>query len=1211
MTSSDKDYRFMAANDLMAELQKDSIKLDDESERKVVKMILKLLEDKNGEVQNLAVKCLGPLVNKVKDYHITTIVDVLCNYMLSEKEQLRDMGSLALKTVIMELPTGSSQQISSVCKNIVDKLSKAITELSVGVQLEALDITCELLSRFGGLMLPHHSQVLECVLPQLASPRMAVRKRSTVALSLVCASCTHTTLPALLDPLLAKLQSAQDFTQWDANASDVRTVIQCLAACARAAGHRWGAALVAFAPLLLVYVCAEDCEAREHCLQAWEALLLRCPVEVAPHVPQIVEVCLKLVTYDPNYNYSDDASDGEMSGDDECSDSDFSDDDDVSWKVRRAAAKCLEAVVSTRTEMLPQLYTTVSPQLIARFKEREQAVKVDVFSAYVALLKASRPMRGEGVADLLRGQVPSLVRAVERQLKEKSPKTRAACFDLLTELLQTLPGALTGLHASVLPAILACLCDKQSTGNMKIITLNFLKAMLSTHDAQVFQPHLGEIIPPLVHCATVEPFYKITAESLDVLSILVKIIRPLEQAVTAEASPHTLPVYECCLARLKAIELDQEVKEKAISCMALIVSHLGKDLGAQLPSCLPIFLERLHNEITRLTTVRALSTIAASPLDIDLRPILPQAIPLLAGFLRKNQRCLRLCSLQLLEQLVKKGAAAQSPQLMGELVAALPPLLSEADMHVAHSALALLAVILRAQPRCVAQLPPQLLQRALDLLRSPLLQGPPLAALQQLFEVLVRSGSPGLGYQELLQRLLQTLQGGQGPVTAKQAHPSVAAVVATLTLCAGDRQQAVTVVRRFLSDLSNPGTPPPLQAFSLLAVGEIGKRLDLSALPELLPAICQALAAADEDVKSAAAVALGHVCCGNLDAFLPYVLKEIAASGKRQYLLLHCVKEIINVQSASPAGIQVLENYVRLIWDRLFPHAQCEEEGTRNVVAECLGKITLFKPIEFLPLLQQNLQHPNAQMRNTIVTAIKFTMSDQPSAMDAHLAPVMADFLSHIADPDLHVRRVSLLTLNCVAHNKPKLVRDLLQQILPEFYDQTRIRKELIREVEMGPFKHPVDDGLDIRKAAFECMYTLLDTCLDKLDIWEFLDKIEMGLKDHYDIKMLTYLMLTRLVALCPAAVLQRLEPLVDALRTTVAAKVKAHSVKQEYEKQDELKRAALRCLVALSQLPDADRNIQIIEFINYIKANEDLQLLYESVNKDSNAKADNDMDLS
>ena len=59
-----------------------------------------------------------------------------------------------------------------------------------------------------------------------------------------------------------------------------------------------------------------------------------------------------------------------------------------------------------------------------------------------------------------------------------------------------------------------------------------------------------------------------------------------------------------------------------------------------------------------------------------------------------------------------------------------------------------------------------------------------------------------------------------------------------------------------------------------------------------------------------------------------------------------------------------------------------------------------------------------------------------------------------------------------------------------------------VRQVEMGPFKHTVDDGLDVRKAAFECMYTLLDSCLDRLDLLIFLDHVEEGLKDHYDIRV-------------------------------------------------------------------------------------------------------------
>ncbi len=48
----------------------------------------------------------------------------------------------------------------------------------------------------------------------------------------------------------------------------------------------------------------------------------------------------------------------------------------MSWKVRRAAAKCLGAVVSTRPDLLEQLYKKVVPVIITRFKEREENVKV-------------------------------------------------------------------------------------------------------------------------------------------------------------------------------------------------------------------------------------------------------------------------------------------------------------------------------------------------------------------------------------------------------------------------------------------------------------------------------------------------------------------------------------------------------------------------------------------------------------------------------------------------------------------------------------------------------------------------------------------------------------------------------------------------------------------------------------------------------------------
>uniref|UniRef100_A0A8C8EJ83 TATA-binding protein interacting (TIP20) domain-containing protein n=1 Tax=Oncorhynchus tshawytscha TaxID=74940 RepID=A0A8C8EJ83_ONCTS len=1215
---------FMATNDLMMELQKDSIKLDEDSEKKVVTMLLKLLEDKNGEVQNLAVKCLGPLVSKVKEYQVEIMVDTLCSNMMSDKEQLRDISSMGLKTVIAELPPCSAGQslTANVCKKITSQLIGAMgKQEDVSVQLEALDILSDMLGRLSGTLISFHASILTSLLPQLTSPRMAVRKRAIMALGHLVPSCSTTLFTQLTEHLLAELGRGQQ-------TSTTRTYIQCLATVSRQGGHRVGEHLEKIIPMVMTFCNVEDDELREYCFQAFEAFIRRCPKEMSPHISTVIKLCLRYITYDPNYNYDVDEGgdeDGDESMDtedgedeDQESDDEYSDDDDMSWKVRRSSVKCLEAVISTRRDLLVELYGSVAPTLLARFKEREENVKTDIFVAFVALLKQTRPSQGlittatePGVQEdpaitLLKKQVPTVVKALHKQLKEKSMKSRQGCFSLLTELANVLPGALGKHIPALIPGIVHSLTDKSTSSNMKIDALSFLNVLLCSHPPAVFQPHMKVILSPVVQCVE-DPFYKITSEALLVTQQMVKIICPLGGRYCSP-EPYVKDIFSATLKRLKAADIDQEVKERAISCMGHIVCHLGDQLGGDLQPTLQIFLERLKNEITRLTAVKTLTLIATSPLRIDLRPLLTEGIPILASFLRKNQRALKLSTLTALNMIVMNYSESLKPPMIEAVLNELPALIEENDMHISQVAVMLLTCIAKVCPSSLSKIGNTVLPGVFHLVHSPLLQGGALSAILEFFKALVVTKAGNMGYNDLLKALTGPFH-GSGKATDptpmhRQSYYSVARCVAALSsVCP---KEASGMVTGFIQEVKNPKCSESVRILSFLCLGEAGRTMNLGGQKELKTVILEAFSSPNEEVKSAASCALGNICVGNLEDYLPFMLTEIGSQAKRRYLLLHSLKEVI-----SACSTESLLAHVEDIWALLFKNRECAEEGTRSVVAECLGKLTMVNPAQLLPRLKQQLSSGSPVARSTVVTAVKFTIVDQPVPIDSLLKGCIGDFLKTLQDKDPNVRRVALVMFNSAAHNKPSLIRGLLATVLPSLYNETQIRKDLIREVEMGPFKHTVDDGLDVRKAAFECMYTLLDSCLDCLDIFEFLDRVEEGLKDHYDIRMLTFIMLARLCCLCPNAVVQRLDRLIEPLRVTCTTKVKAGSVKQEFEKQEELRRSAMRAVAALLSISEVEKSPAMADFANQIRTNAEMASILESIQGDTRSSTVESMDTS
>ncbi|KAI3445544.1 hypothetical protein Pfo_002209 [Paulownia fortunei] len=1203
MTGKDKDYRYMATSDLLNELNKEGFKLDVDLEAKLSNIVIQQLDDAAGDVSGLAVKCLAPLVKKIREQQVLEMTNKLCDKLLNGKEQNRDIASIALKTIVAEVPTSSVAQ--SVLVSISPKLIRGIITqgMSTEIKCECLDILCDVLHKYGNLMASDHEVLLGALLPQLNTNQASVRKKAV--------SCIASLASSLSDDLLAKatIEVVRLLKNQATKSEITRTNIQMIGALSRAVGYRFGPHLGDAVPILINYcnnASENDEELREYSLQALESFLLRCPRDISSYCDQILHLTLEFLSHDPNFtdNMEEDTDDESYAEEeDDESANEYTDDEDVSWKVRRAAAKCLAALIVSRPEMLSRLYEEACPKLIDRFKEREENVKMDVFNTFIELLRQTGNVtKGQTDFDesspryLLKQEVPKIVRSVNKQLREKSIKTKVGAFSVLKELVIVLPDCLADHIGSLTPGIEKALCDKSSTSNLKIEALVFTRLVLASHAPSVFHPYIKAISAPIIS-AVGERYYKVTAEALRVCGELVRVVRPYIEGYGFDFKPYVHPIYNAIMSRLTNQDQDQEVKECAISCMGLVVSTFGDRLGGELPACLPVLVDRMGNEITRLTAVKAFAVIAASPLHLDLSCILEHVISELTAFLRKANRALRQATLGTLNTLIvgygdKIGSAAYEV-----IVVELSTLISDSDLHMAALALELCCTLMadkRSGPNVGLTVRNKVLPQALTLIRSSLLQGQALLALQNFFGALVYSANTS--FDVLLDSLLSTAKPSvQSGAVAKQALFSIAQCVAVLCLAAGDKKCSSTV--NMLTDIlkADSSTNSAKQHLSLLCLGEIGRRKDLSSHDHIENIVIESFQSPFEEIKSAASYALGNIAVGNLPKYLPFILDKIDNQQKKQYLLLHSLKEVIVRQSVDKAEFD--DSSVEKITNLLFNHCESEEEGVRNVVAECLGKIALIEPGKLVPALKERTSNPAAFTRATVVIAVKYSIVERQEKIDEILYPEISSFLMLIKDHDRHVRRAAVLALSTAAHNKPNLIKGLLPELLPLLYDQTVIKKELIRTVDLGPFKHTVDDGLELRKAAFECVDTLLDSCLDQVNPSSFIvPYLLSGLDDHYDVKMPCHLILSKLADKCPSAVLAVLDSLVDPLQKTINFRPKQDAVKQEVDRNEDMIRSALRAIASLNRISGGDCSHKFKNLMNEIAKSHTLSEKYSSI---------------
>jgi len=844
-------------------------------------------------------------------------------------------------------------------------------------------------------------------------------------------------------------------------------------------------------------------------------------------------------------------------------------------------------------------------------------------AAQAGLLQPPALSRQFSVAqDALPAMASEIVAAAAAQVaatkKGKGQRVKSAVLQLLRQLCLVLGEDAADQLGDIVAVALGAL--DESVAALRLEALETLRTALDTVPHAHWAPLLGEAVPA-VAAAVGDDWYKCVAEALRVAGRLAVATRPVGGDAAPSSAAHVTALLSALESRLGESSADQEVKEAAILSSGLLLAYAGDTIEAgRVAAVQGVLLARMRNEVTRTCALKSIAFIASSPLAIDMTGILGDTVDEIASLLRQKSRGTRQAALACLDAVVSSRAKSlDAPQLVPAFTEA-AAMVSDADLFLAHRALcAATSLATEAVPAVAAAVfsTTPFVQAAVTLASSPVVHGPALSALCRFLPAVATTGKAAGAAALSADALVASIAGPigdddsssgaaaaassssaaadthAGGRSSKQAIANAAACIAGLVASSGD-----DVIRReataFLAAATDASTAPPRRLLSLYALGELGGAgadvlaMEAGCLDSVAGLFTGSGAAATEDVKTAAASALGGIVTGAGDSGVAWLKTALASAGDRsKYLLLAALKGVCARHAPlNPAGpafeAHAGDAGLTALVEALAADA---DASVRAMAGEVLGRLAAAAPAVILPRIRALAADAAPARRAAAAVALKFAVASRAAVDNATVEAVLATAL----DDDISVKLVGLQAVHTTVNSSPRLVDALLRVEPPALdadgkspkpapplaacglqavvFSDMQVRPELQREVDMGPFKQRVDDGLPLRKAAFGCLEAVFDRFRERLPPAVFVARLCDGLRDSDDVMILAHQLLAKAAvdAVFGRHVLANLPVVVDAAQAAFD-KVMGRKKKSAEGGGSDVVRSALRVLAHIAE---------------------------------------------
>ena len=1223
---------------------------------------------------------VGPLTLRCPNETVFPFFDKVIN-LTTTKDIDVSVPNSALRTLVISLPQPSSttpttpdvkEAYNAISRVLIPRLvgsvvlptSKPVPQLPPGLldiqpdkgySADAVDVMIEVVKCFGMLLQPAELEALSTsVMAIIENPQAGgvVKKRALAGIGVLLVHFDEQQLSHFVSMLIEAFRGAHR------TPNQRRFLITTIATLAKATPAKSGPHLKILAPFVLSAVSEEELaeiaetsddesevepeieELREAALIALEAVLSSCPSQMQSFLTESVEAALRFLKYDPNVAESEDeemggtqdigSDDGETEegadDDDEYAELDddgaFSDVDDLSWKLRRCAARVLFTVISLSSITdHALLFGTIAPVLVSRLSnEREESVRLEVISATTALIKKT----GTGLK-LTSVDPPGSIDGVQTTSRKRRRQDSESKFDDpdLSGLIQlrssppilpaSPPSGPQADLATFIPRIIQALTKswKKASVSLKQAGVMMLKTLALTRNGAIAD-HLQQVEESIADALKPSNMPSSTSSaasgsSATGASLQIETLRLISTIAETNANTVLIPFV---IALIPAVTTTVDDRNYKVACEALAtVEQFVKALTPPRLSATnqdyALHLEKLFNVVCGpVTNNNAVLEVRHSAIEVF-------------GVLVARTSSTKLLSSEnrseglevLYDRLKNETTRLASARAIGIVVAAASPRDGVREDWV-HDVSLELAAHLRKADRALRGACLESLQfLALNPVTSseldantvielksmllPLLTSNDLHLLTPalvIFAKLIPAHSEDLVDDDLtaaictvagtrlegppLKALLLTVKvigehnAGADLMSKLLAFGTtgetlvLGRAIGTLSVFGG-ADVGVTIPQLIAEVDTNLNSNPSAASLALIVLGEIGNRMGASS-PIEIDTFEKGLSSTTDKVRLSAAVALGSASASNIPKFLPIILGQLSSSTNRDYLLLNAIKEMLQHSQDSPTDLAA---YAPQLWEKLFSVSLAEDNLA--VGAECIGRLALIDPTTYIPELHRRLQGNNVMIRGIVISAFRFTLAGHRKAYSDLLAPEILPMLTiMLRDSDVGNRRLGITTLSAAIQNKPGLIIPHLGEIFPLILSESHIKPELVKTISIGPFKHNEDSGLDLRKNAYSTMHQLLDVpaALPYISVLSLYDRILDGIVDDNDVRTLCLMMISRLTVVDPDETRRRLSLMADKFKAVLGQKVKENAVKQEIEKVNEANAAVVRTTLELDK---------------------------------------------